>query len=459
MRVGWPRKRNNEAVGSASGVSNLRRRPLQLVAVGFAGAIAAGAALLMLPVAAAGDAATPLTALFTATSAVCVTGLVVVDTPTAWSPFGQGVILLLIQIGGFGIMTMASLLGLMISRRLGLQTRLAAAASTRTVGLGDVRSVLVGVARVTLIVEVVTAVLLTARWTLGYGEPIGRALWLAVFHAVSAFNNAGFSLFSDSLVGFATDPWICLPIAIAVILGGLGFPVILELWRQHRRPSRWSLHSKITLLMTGVLLPLGTAFFLLAEWGNTLAGFDVPGRVLAAFTQSVMPRTAGFNSVDTGSMHEGTLLGTDVLMFIGGGSASTAGGIKVTTFAVLLFVIWSEVRGDPDVSLFDRRITTSAQRQAVSVVLVGAAVVVIPTIAISLTSRFGVGEVLFEVISASGTVGLSTGITSELSPVHQLIIVALMFLGRLGPITFAAALAVRERQRFFRYPESAPIIG
>ena len=459
MRVAWPLKRNNEAVVSAPGVSNLRRRPFQLVAVGFAGAIAAGAALLMLPVATAGDAATPLTALFTATSAVCVTGLVVVDTPTAWSPFGQGVILLLIQIGGFGIMTMASLLGLMISRRLGLQTRLAAAASTRTVGLGDVRSVLVGVARVTLIVEVATAVILTARWTLGYGEPIGRALWLGVFHAVSAFNNAGFSLFSDSLVGFATDPWICLPITIAVILGGLGFPVILELWRQHRRPSRWSLHSKITILMTGVLLPLGTLFFLIAEWGNTLAGFDVPGRVLAAFTQSVMPRTAGFNSVDTGSMHEGTLLGTDVLMFIGGGSASTAGGIKVTTFAVLLFVIWSEVRGDPDVSLFDRRMTTSAQRQAVSVVLVGVAVVIIPTIAISLTSRFGVGEVLFEVISASGTVGLSTGITSELSPAHQLIIVALMFLGRLGPITFAAALAVRERQRFFRYPESAPIIG
>ena len=459
MRVGWPLKRHNGAPGSTSGVSNLRRRPFQMVALGFAGAIAVGAALLMLPIASAGDPATPLTALFTATSAVCVTGLVVVDTPTAWSPFGQGVILLLIQIGGFGIMTMASLLGLMISRRLGLQTRLAAAASTRTVGLGDVRSVLLGVARVTLIVEVVTAAILTARWTLGYGEPIGRALWLGLFHAVSAFNNAGFSLFSDSLVGFATDPWICLPITFAVILGGLGFPVILEVWRQHRRPSRWSLHSKITLMMTAALIPLATVFFLAAEWGNTLSSFDVPGRVLAAFTQAVMPRTAGFNSVDTGSLNEGTLLGTDVLMFIGGGSASTAGGIKLTTFAVLLFVIWSEVRGDPDVTLFDRRISTGAQRQAVAVALVGVGVVLIPTIVITLTSPFGVNEVLFEVISASGTVGLSTGLTADLAPGHQLVLVALMFLGRVGPITFATALAVRGRQRLYRHPESAPIIG
>lgn len=459
MRVGWPLKRHNGAPGSTSGVSNLRRRPFQMVALGFAGAIAVGAALLMLPIASAGDPATPLTALFTATSAVCVTGLVVVDTPTAWSPFGQGVILLLIQIGGFGIMTMASLLGLMISRRLGLQTRLAAAASTRTVGLGDVRSVLLGVARVTLIVEVVTAAILTARWTLGYGEPIGRALWLGLFHAVSAFNNAGFSLFSDSLVGFATDPWICLPITFAVILGGLGFPVILEVWRQHRRPSRWSLHSKITLMMTAALIPLATVFFLAAEWGNTLSSFDVPGRVLAAFTQAVMPRTAGFNSVDTGSLNEGTLLGTDVLMFIGGGSASTAGGIKLTTFAVLLFVIWSEVRGDPDVTLFDRRISTGAQRQAVAVALVGVGVVLIPTIVITLTSPFGVNEVLFDVISASGTVGLSTGLTADLAPGHQLVLVALMFLGRVGPITFATALAVRGRQRLYRHPESAPIIG
>lgn len=432
-----------------------------MVVAAFGAAILVGAALLMLPVSSAGTAADPLTALFTATSAVCVTGLVVVDTASAWSPFGQGVILVLIQVGGFGIMTFASLLGLLISRRLGLQTRLAAAASTRSVGLGDVRGLLVGVARVTVLVESVTAVVLATRWVVAYGEEPGRALWLGVFHSVSAFNNAGFSLYSDSLMGFVSDPWICLPITLAVIVGGLGFPVILELWRQHRHPQRWSIHTRLTVAATAVLVVLGTAFFLVAEWGNpaTLGRLDGPGRLLASFVQGVMPRTAGFNSLDTSAMRDGTWLGTDILMFIGGGSASTAGGIKVTTFAVLLFVIWSELRGDPDVTVGDRRLTPGAQRQAVSVALVGLAAVVVPTIAIALTSSFGVDRVLFEVVSASGTVGLSTGITADLAPAHQLVLVALMFLGRLGPITLGTSLALRERRRLFRHPEGAPIIG
>ena len=438
-----------------------RRRPFQLVVLGFAMAIGAGAALLMLPVASTGAAASPTTAVFTATSAVCVTGLVVVDTATAWSAFGQVVILVLIQLGGLGIMTFASLLGLVISRRLGLRTRLVAAVSTRAVGLGDVREVLRGVLRVTVIVELATAVLLTARWMLAYDEPVGRAAWLGVFHSVSAFNNAGFALFSDNLVGYAADAWICVPIAIAVIIGGLGFPVLIEVWRQHRRPGRWSLHTKLTILTTAVLVVGGWAFFLVAEWTNpdTLGRLDGPGRVLAAFFQGVMPRTAGFNSVDTAALRDGTWLGTDVLMFIGGGSASTAGGIKVTTFAVLLFLIWAELRGDPDVTVFDRRLAPSAQRQAVAVALIGVAAVVAPTIVIALTSDLAAAQVLFEVISASGTVGLSTGITAQLAEPHQLLLAALMFLGRLGPITLGTALALRERNRLFRHPEGMPIIG
>lgn len=451
------------AAGTAGAVGGRhgRRRPLQTVVAAFAAAIVAGAGLLMLPAASTGAAADPLTALFTATSAVCVTGLVVVDTGSAWSPFGQGVVLVLIQLGGFGIMTFASLLGLLLSRRLGLQTRLAAAASTRSVGLGDVRRLLAGVARVTLVVEAVTAVVLATRWVVTYGESPGRALWLGVFHAVSAFNNAGFGLYDDNLVRFVADPWICLPLSFAVILGGLGFPVILELWRQHRHPRRWSIHTRLTVVTTAVLLVAGTAFFLVAEWSNpaTLGRLDGPGRLLASFVQGVMPRTAGFNSLDTSAMREGTWLGTDILMFIGGGSASTAGGIKVTTFAVLLFVIWSELRGDPDVTVGDRRLTAGAQRQAVAVALVGVAVVVVPTIVIALSSPFSVDQVLYEVVSASGTVGLSTGITADLAPAHQLVLVALMFLGRLGPVTLGASLALRERRRLFRHPEGAPIIG
>ncbi|MCV2394780.1 TrkH family potassium uptake protein [Actinotalea sp. M2MS4P-6] len=436
----------------------MHQRPLLGIVLGFAGAVVLGTVLLVLPL--SGHAGLR-TALFTATSAVCVTGLTTVDTGTAWTGFGQLVILLLIQLGGFGIMTFASLVGLLVSRRLGLHTRLMAAASTRTVGLGDVRSTLVRVGRITLAVEAATAVLLAVRWVWGYHEPFGRAVWLGVFHAVSAFNNAGFALFPDSLEGYATDPWIGIPIALAVLIGGLGFPVVVELLRRHHRPSRWSLHTKITVLMTAILVPLGTVFMLTAEWSNpaTLGGLSVPGRVLASFVQGVMPRTAGFSVLDPAALREGTWLGTDVLMFIGGGSASTAGGIKMTTFAVLAVVIWSELRGDPDVTFFDRRISAAAQRQAAAVALVGVAAVIVPTIAIDLTSDFGLSDILAEVVSASATVGLSAGITAQLAPWHQVVLIGLMFAGRLGPITLGAALALRERARAVRRPEGQPIIG
>jgi trk system potassium uptake protein TrkH len=439
-------------------------RPGRLVVGGFAAAIAVGTLLLLLPVSTTGRLATPLEALFTATSAVCVTGLAVVDTGSFWTPFGQVVILVLIQLGGFGVMTAASLLGLLVSRRLDLRTRLVAAASTRSVGLGDVRSVLIGVLRVTVAVEGVVALLVAARLVVGYGATPGEALWHGVFHAVSAFNNAGFALYPDSLVGFVGDPWTCVPLCLAVILGGIGFPVLFELYRARRRrtgASRWSLHTKLTLVTSGVLLAGGTLFFLVAEWANprTLGALGVGDRVLAALTQSVMARTAGYNSLDTSAMNSGTWLGTDILMFVGGGSASTAGGIKVVTFAVLAFVIWSELRGDPDVTAFDRRVAAATQRQAVSVALLGVAAVLLSTLIITATSPLGLDRVLFEVTSAFSTTGLSTGITADLSAPHQLILVGLMFLGRLGPITLGSALALRSRPRLFRHPESAAVIG
>ncbi|MFC0646495.1 TrkH family potassium uptake protein [Cellulomonas phragmiteti] len=438
------------------------RNPGRTLVAGFAGGVLVGAALLMLPVArAGGGSAGPLEALFTATSALCVTGLAVVDTPTFWSPFGQAVILVLIQAGGFGIMTLASLLGLVITRRLGLGSRMVAAAETKSVGLGDVRTVLLGVARVSFAVEAVVALVLTVRFATTYGHPVGRSLWLGVFHSVSAFNNAGFALFSDSLVGFATDPWVCVPVMLAVVVGGLGFPVVLEILRQHRRPRRWSIHTKLTLVMTGILLVGGSVFITGAEWANphTLGALDPAGRVLAGVFQAVMPRTAGFNSVDTGALNTGTLLGTDVLMFIGGGSAGTAGGIKVGTFAVLLLAIVAELRGDPDVDLFDRRLMAGTIRQALAVALLSVAAVVVSTVALSMTSPYSLDEVLFEVVSAFATVGLSTGITADLAAGHQIVLVVLMFAGRLGPVTLASALVLRERGRFFRRPEGRPLIG
>lgn len=438
------------------------RHPAQVVVAGFAAAIGVGTLLLLLPIARAGEGgASVLEAAFTATSAVCVTGLVVVDTPTYWSGFGEAVILALIQIGGFGIMTLASLLGLLVSRRMGLRSRLTAAAETKSIGIGDVRTVLFGVARVSLLFEGVTAALLSARFAIGYDEPPAQALYLGVFHAVSAFNNAGFALFSDSLIGFVSDPWICLPIAIAVIAGGLGFPVVLELRRQLRRPRRWSLHTKITVASTAILLSTGTVFVTVAEWTNpaTLGALEAPGRLLAGFFQAVMPRTAGFNSLDIAELNEGTWLGLDVLMFIGGGSAGTAGGIKVTTFALLFFVIYAEVRGDPTVRIFDRRVDARVQRQALTVALLAAAAVVGATLVLVLSTRFGTAEILFEVVSAFATVGLSTGITADFPPLGQLVLIALMFLGRLGPITLVSSLALREQRHRYQLPEGRPIIG
>ncbi|UNZ21471.1 TrkH family potassium uptake protein [Streptomyces sp. 891-h] len=439
------------------------RHPAQMVVAGFAAAIALGTGLLMLPVAKAGaGAASALEALFTSTSAVCVTGLIVVDTPDYWSGFGQTVILALIQVGGLGIMTFASWLVLLVShRRMGLKARLTAATETKTLGLGDVRTVVVRVVKVSLLLEAVTATILTVRLATSYDEPWPRAVWLGVFHAVSAFNNAGFALYSDSLMGFVTDPWICLPIAGAVIAGGLGFPVLFELRRRFRKPRSWSLHTKIVLGASAIFLVCGSAFITALEWRNpaTLGPLDVPGKLLAGFFQGVMPRTAGFNSVDTSQMNPATWLGTDVLMFVGGASAGTAGGIKVTTFAVLFFVIYAEIRGEGAVNIFRRRLHGDLQRQALTVVLLSVAAVAVSTLAFMVFTDFSLDKSLFEVTSAFGTVGLSTGITMGLPGGEQLLLTALMFTGRLGPITIASALALRLRVRMYDLPEERPVIG
>lgn len=450
--------------GRSRAVSRRRRlrRPAQLVIGSFAGAITVGTLLLWLPAARAEEGSAPfLTALFTATSAVCVTGLIVVDTPSYWSGFGEVVILALIQLGGFGFMTFASLLGLLVSRRLGLSSRLNPEVHMKTVGSGDLRSVLLGVARISVACQSVVALLLTVRFVVTYEEAPVRAAYLGLFHAVSAFNNAGFALYTDSLVGFATDAWIILPITAAVILGGLGFPVLYELAREYRGARRLSLHTKLVLSSTAFLLIMGTLFVTANEWRNeaTLGALDLRGKVLSGFTQAVMPRTAGFNTVNIEDMRESSWLGMDVLMFIGGAPAGTAGGIKVTTFAVLFFVIWSEARGNPDVNVFDRTIGHRAQAQALTVALLGIGCVVAGTWSILELTDLPTDEVLFEVVSAFGTVGLSTGITAGLPAAAQAVLIVLMFVGRLGPVTLVAGLALRESSGSRGYPEGRPIIG
>ncbi len=441
--------------------------PARSLAMAFAAVILLGTFLLMLPMSSEDGAATGLvTALFTATSAVCVTGLVVVDTGTYWSGFGEGVILALIQVGGFGIMTMASLLALLVSGRLRLRMQLTAAAETKSFGIGDVRRVLLGVAGTTLAVELAVGAWLALRFRFGYDRSIADSAYSGLFHAVSAFNNAGFGLHADSLTPYARDPWVTLPIALAVILGGLGFPVLLELLR-HRTRRRltgrrtWSLHTRMTLVTTAALLLTGTVLTCLLEWTNpgTLGRFDWGGKLLNGFFHSAMSRTAGFNAVDIGAMEASTLLMTCTLMFIGGGSAGTAGGIKVTTFAVLAAAIWAEVRGEPNSSVMGRRLAPHVLRQALTVALLAVGLVVAATLALLTVSPAPMEAVLFEAVSAFGTVGLSTGITAGFPDSGRLVLVFLMFVGRLGPVTLVSALALRERTRRYQLPEERPVIG
>ncbi len=430
------------------------------VVLAFAATIALSAVLLSLPVAAESGQRTPLlAAVFTATSAVCVTGLIVVDTSTYFSTFGEVVLLGSIQVGGLGIMTLASLLGLLVFRRLGLRSRMTTAVETKALGLGDVRRVLRSVLGFSLFFESVAAVLLTLRWLTTYDEPLPRAAYLGVFHAVSAFNNAGFALFSDSLIGFVDDPVISLVLCFAVIAGGLGFPVLYELRRELGSPRSWTLHTRMVVWTTGALLILGPVLLTTFEWSNTLAGLSVPAKLLAGFVLGVMPRTAGFNNIDYGQAEPATLLVTDILMFIGGGPAGTAGGIKVTTFALLAFVILAEVRGSPDVQVAGRRLPSAVMRQALTVALLGVGLVVTGTLLLLALSGLSLDVVLFEVISAFATVGLSTGITATLPASGQVLLIALMFLGRLGPITLASALALRSRPTLYRLPEERPIVG
>jgi len=438
------------------------RNPAQMVVAGFAAAILLGTALLMLPLASnSGEVTPPLTAMFTATSAVTVAGLVVVDTGTYWSGFGEGIILVLIQLGGFGIITAGSLFVLAMSNRLGLRTRLVTRTEAGGLGVGDLKSLIGRIAVITVALELTGAIILTLRFWITYDQALGEAAYLGVFHSVSAFNNAGFSPFTDSLTAFVTDPVVSLTVAALVIIGGIGFPVIFDVVRRGQRPRRWSLHTKITLVVSGALLVGGSIAIGWLEWSNpgTLGGLDVPDKVLASFFSSVMPRTAGFNTLDIGAMSDPTLLVTNGLMVIGGGSAGTAGGMKVTTFAVLGFVIWAELRGEPDVNLFRRRVPMATQRQAFTIALLSVGTVVGGALALGALSDFRLAQTLFEAASALGTVGLSTGITSALAAPAQGVLIVLMFLGRLGPATIGTALVLRSRNRAYRFPEERPIIG
>ena len=425
--------------------------PAQTIIIGFAAMILAGGVLLSLPVASESGRPTPfLTALFTATSATCVTGLVVVDTADHYSAFGEAVILALIQLGGFGYMTSWALFALILGWRIGLRQRIIL---SETHSLYDVGGVVRFTRRIVLLalgIEAIGAAVLTLRWL--REVPVGRALYLGVFHSISAFNNAGFDLMGgfQSLRAFAGDPVITLTLAALIIIGGLGFSVLFNLGARHL-----TLHSRTVLLTTGVLIAFGAALIALLEFGNpkTLGGLTAPARALAAFFQAVTPRTGGFSTVDIGALTQPTLVLIVALMFIGASPGGTGGGIKTTTFITPLVVILSTIRGAGEPTLFRRRLPVFVVYKAVTIALISVAFVLTMAVLLTLVERVDFLPALFEITSGFGTVGLSTGLTPRLSPLGQIIVMVTIFSGRIGLLTIAFGLTRRDRPPRIRYPE------
>lgn len=434
-----------------------------VLVVGFLVLIAVGTVLLMLPLASASATWTqPLLALFTATSAVCVTGLVVVDTGTYWSPFGQTIILGLIQVGGFGFMTGSTLmLFLLVGRRTGLRDRVLVQASTGEPDLGSVTAVVRRVAVFTLLAEVAGTILLTAAFLWDGDDPL-RAATSGLFHSISAFNNAGFDIMGDfrSLSDYTLNPFVLAVFGTLLVLGGLGFAILGDAFGK-RRWQRFALETKVVLLTTAALLVGGSLTIGLLEWGNaaTLGALEPADRIVNAVFTTASGRSAGFNTISTGGMLEASLVILIALMFIGGASGSTAGGIKVNTFSLLLIAIISTARGQPSATAFGRRIPHIVVYRAISIVLLFIAGAFLVGLGLELSAGGTLIDRAFETIAALGTVGLSTGLTPTLSDPARILVIVAMFAGRLGPLTLVFALTARARPIAYRPAVESMRIG
>ncbi|WP_196716614.1 TrkH family potassium uptake protein [Actinomyces trachealis] len=461
MTVGLSRiKVVGEAVAAAG--HTLMLHPARVVPTAYLIGWILGTVLLRLPWCATNQDTTWWQAAFTSMSALCITGLAVVDTASHWSHLGQAVILLLIQVGGFGIMTLTSMVVFTVTRRVSPTVARIAKEETRS-GLKDFRRLPARILFFSLACEGILALALTLRF-MRRGMPSETATYHGVFHSISAFNNAGFALYPDNLVGFNQDPWIMVPIGMAIVVGGIGFPVWIELtdrWRGHVRRRLLSVHLRMTLWAYAALLLAGFLAVCLFEWSNpyTLGDQPLSGKLLGAFGGTVFPRTAGFNSIDYGEVTAPTLLVTDVLMMIGGGTAGTAGGLKVTTVAVLLLTVFAEIRGEEVTIVGGRRLSNECVRSALAVAVLGTTVVFTAVLVMAAHEPFALDHLVFEAISAFGTVGLSTGLTARVSHLSWGVLMVLMYLGRVGPVSAAAALAMRARLRRFEYPPEDPLVG
>jgi trk system potassium uptake protein TrkH len=452
----------------AAGTAARSRRPFspaQVLVLSFAALILSGTLLLSVPMSAAGEPLSTIDALFTATSAVCVTGLIVVDTPTDLTVFGQVVVLLLIQLGGLGYMAITTVVGVALGRSLSLPERLTLQEALNIQTMDGLARFVLTVLKLTLAFELTGAAALTARMAGEYG--LGRAAYYGLFHAVSAFNNAGFALFSDNLMRYRGDWIVNLVITTLVISGGLGFVVLTEIGRV-RQYRRFSAHTRLVLSVTAALILISTALVWVIERNNprTLAGLGPGEGLLAAYFQAVTPRTAGFNTLDIGAMLPASLFLLILLMFIGAAPGGTAGGVKISTFSITVAVIWAMVRGAAEPTLLGRRITPPLVARAFSICLIGfLALNVVAGLLLVVEGR-ELLPTLFETTSAFGTVGLSMGeagtpvsLAGRFSAAGKLLVVGMMFMGRIGPLTLAVAIARGRQVARVRYPEGKFLIG
>ncbi|MEC1601448.1 TrkH family potassium uptake protein [Bacillus halotolerans] len=430
--------------------------PPQVLAIGFFLTIIIGSLLLKLPI----STAKPLSwidALFTAASATTVTGLAVVDTGTEFTVFGQTVIMGLIQVGGLGFMTFAVLIVMILGKKIGLKERMLIREALNQPTIGGVIGLVKVLFLFSISIELIAALILSIRLVPQYGWASG--LFASVFHAISAFNNAGFSLWPDNLMSYVGDPAVNLVITILFITGGIGFTVLFDILK-NRRFKAFSLHTKLMLSGTFVLNIAATLIIFILEYSNpgTLGSLHLPDKLWASYFQAVTPRTAGFNSVDFGSMREATIVFVLLLMFIGAGSASTASGIKLTTFLVILMSVIAYLRGHKETVIFRRTIKYPIIIKALAVSVISLFIVFIGIFALTITEQAPFIQVVFETFSAFGTVGLTMGLTPELTTAGKCIIIAIMFIGRIGPLTFVFSFAKTEKSNI-RYPDGEVFTG
>ncbi|AIM16165.1 Ktr system potassium transporter B [Bacillus sp. X1(2014)] len=435
--------------------------PAQTLSLGFFFLIILGTLLLMLPFATKDrHHLSFIDALFEATSAVCVTGLVVVDTQSTFTLFGQIVLMVLIQIGGLGFMTVAILIALFLGKNIGLKGRLMIQESLNQLSLEGMVRLVKFVVFFTLLIEGLGAVILAIRWSSDFGFP--QSIFYGIFHSISAFNNAGFDIMGGfkSITGYVGDVTVILTLSSLLIIGGIGYTVIVDLLKK-KSLRKLSLHSKLVLLVTLILNVLATILIFVLEYNNpgTLGNLSFKDKLLGAFFHGVVPRTAGFNSLNMPDLTLSTQFVTMFLMFIGGGSGGTAGGIKVTTFVILILAVWTLIRGRDEVNILGKRLPNDIIFRAFSITVYSTAIVSLVIFILTITEEAPLNMILFEVISAFATVGMSLGLTTELSPVGKILISLMMFIGRVGPLTIAFALARANKKLPYKYAEEKIMIG